>query len=799
MEQTTLKFPLDGLSCGSCVARAERAINAVPGVRAVHVNLADTSAAVTLEKSVTQDVSDALQDAGYPAVPTQVDLMIEGMHCASCVGRVEGALLAVPGVLSAQVNLAQGSAHVTTLGQREPLKAAIASAGYEATLQTDTETDHQSDEANSFRRQFLIAAALTIPVFVLEMGGHVVPAFHHWIGQTIGHQNSWLIQCVLATAVLVWPGQVFFTKGVPSLLRRAPDMNALVVLGTSAAWLFSTTALFAPNLLPEGTRVVYYEAAAVIVTLILLGRWLEARAKSRTGAAIRALAGLRPKTARVLRDGAEVDIAITDIQIDDTLIIRPGERIPTDGTVTEGESAVDESMISGEPLPVTKITGDPVVGGTINGTGTLTMQATKIGADTVLSQIITMVQDAQGARLPVQDLVNRITAWFVPLVIAIATVTFITWLVFGPSPVVSYALVAGVSVLIIACPCAMGLATPTAIMVGTGQAANLGVLFRQGDALQTLGQVDVVAFDKTGTLTKGKPTLTDVTALSGDQDALLRDVAAVEKRSEHPLAQAILAAAPVTLPEVSHFETHTGKGLSGMVKGRHIRIGTARWFDELGIETADTDSLADAGKTPVLVAVDGQLAGMLGIADEIRPEAARVIQRLKSQGKQVALITGDTERTGQVVATKLGIDHLIAEVRPDGKVDAIRELQQNGRKVAFVGDGINDSPALAAADVGIAIGTGTDVAVETAAVVLMSGNPNGVLNALRISRATMRNIKQNLFWAFGYNIMLIPIAAGVLFPMTGILLSPGLAAGAMALSSVLVVTNALRLKRIEAS
>jgi Cu+-exporting ATPase len=581
-------------------------------------------------------------------------------------------------------------------------------------------------------------------------------------------------------------------------------MNSLVVLGTTAAWGFSTVAVFAPGLLPPGTRAVYFEAAAVIVTLILLGRWLEARAKGQTGAAIRRLIGLRPATARVERGGDVVEVAIAEVRRGDIVQVRPGERIAVDGVVRDGTSWVDESMLTGEPLAVEKAKGATVVGGTVNGNGALRMRATAVGSDTMLARIVAMVQEAQGARLPVQDMVNRITAWFVPAVMGIALATVAGWLVFGPAPALPFALVAGVAVLIVACPCAMGLATPTSIMVGTGRAAELGVLFRQGDALQALQGVRVVAFDKTGTLTLGKPDVTDILPLGGlGVDDLLALVAAVEALSEHPLAGAIVRAAKakgIPIAPARDFTAIPGHGLRATVGGKLVLVGTGRLMQREGV-AADTmqamaDDLAAKGRTPVLVAVDGQAAGVLALADQVKPSAASTVRALHAQGLRVAMITGDAQATAAAIAADLGIDTVQAEVLPEGKVAAIRDLQRLGA-VAYVGDGINDAPALAAADVGVAIGTGTDVAVESAHVVLMSGDPIGIVTAIEISRRTMRNIHQNLGWAFGYNVLLIPVAAGALYPVWGTLLSPALAAGAMALSSVLVVGNALRLRRVK--
>ncbi len=798
-----IRFTLDGLHCGSCVGRAELALTQVDGVQAARVNLADASATVELaDNAVAPTVVAALDDAGYPAVPQHISLSINGMHCASCVARVEAALHDTPGVLSSNVNLLEGRAEVATLGQVAELQKVITDLGFVANVHDNApRDDRHAIEAKQQFHNFLIAAILTLPVFVLEMGSHLFPPFHHWIMQTIGLPASWAIQFVLATLVLIWPGRGFFTIGLPALWRMAPDMNALVVLGTGAAWAFSTVALFAPDLLPTGTRAVYFEAAAVIITLILLGRWLEARAKSQTGTAIKALIGLQPQSARVLRDGKQQDIPIAQVIAGDVLIVRPGERVPTDGIIQSGTSFVDESMVTGEPIAVEKGADNRLVGGTINGNGALTMTATAVGADTVLARIVSMVQDAQSARLPVQDLVNQVTRWFVPAVMGIAFFTVLLWLLFGPSPVLSYALVAGVSVLIVACPCAMGLATPTAIMVGTGRAAALGVLFRRGDALQALQGVQAVAFDKTGTLTLGQPKVTKVTCLQGDADAMLRDAAAVEAQSDHPLAKAIVAAANGPLPDVVGFAAIPGHGLRGMVEGRKVLVGAERLMRAEGIDSATFDapiqSLAQAGQTPVLVAIDGVAAGVIGLADVVRPGAEKVMKALQEQGLRVVMITGDTPETGAAIGAELGVADVVAGVVPEGKVAALRDLQGQGLKLAFVGDGINDAPALAAADVGVAIGTGTDVAVESADVVLMSGDPQGVLNAITMSRATMRNIKQNLFWAFGYNIALIPVAAGILFPIWGVLLSPALAAGAMALSSVLVVSNALRLRNIK--
>tara|TARA_R100001369_G_scaffold28575_2_gene51340 strand:+ start:4151 stop:6661 length:2511 start_codon:yes stop_codon:yes gene_type:complete len=811
ISQITLS--VTGMSCASCVGRVQRALAAEPGVTLAEVNLATETARVTGTVPPAR-LAEVLSDAGYPTRDTVVDLAIADMTCASCVGRVERAFLAVPGATAAAVNLATETAQVHIIdGVATPadLIAAATAAGYPATINGgagsgDATTDRaarKDAEAQDLQRRMTIAAVLTFPVFVTEMGGHVFPALHHLIADIIGMQTSWIIQFLLTSLVLAWPGRSFYAKGVPALLRGAPDMNSLVALGTAAAWGYSTVATFAPALLPPEGRAVYFEAAAVIVVLILLGRTLEARAKGRTGAAITRLIGLRPKTAQVERNGQIVTLDVADINVADLVHVRPGERLAVDGEVTSGASWVDESMISGEPAPVDKQAGATVTGGTVNGTGALVYRATHVGSDTVLARIVRMVEDAQSARLPIQALVDRVTLWFVPAVIALAVLTIGVWLIWGPAPTLAHALIAGVSVLIVACPCAMGLATPTSIMVGTGRAAELGVLFRRGDALQALQGVRVVALDKTGTLTAGRPELTDTNMTDGfDRNDVLALVAAAEGASEHPIASAIVRAAQaqgLVLPEVSAFQSITGLGISATVAERTVLVGADRLMTREGVDMTAAPSataLADRGRSPLYVAIDGQLAALFGVADPVKPGTAAAIAALHDMGLQVAMITGDNAATARAIGAQLKIDEIVAEVMPDGKVAALDRLRGAHGAIAFVGDGINDAPALASADVGIAIGTGTDVAIETADVVLMSGDLRAVVDALSVSRATMRNIRQNLFWAFGYNVALIPVAAGLLYPLNGTLLSPALAAGAMALSSVFVLTNALRLRRV---
>lgn len=811
-KQNSIQFPVLKLTCAGCVKRATTAIEQVEGTQDVSVNLASERAQVSVNDAQTvRDVQKSLQSAGYPAQTRRFQFHLVGMHCASCVQKVEKALLSQRGVLAARVNLATEEASVEVLeGVAEPalLVQAIKSAGYEARLQdADSDAaahDHKARELQTLKHSFWFALLLTLPVFILEMGSHLIPAMHQFIEQNIGQTINWNLQFVLTTLVLAIPGRRFYQIGIPALFRGAPDMNSLVALGTAAAWGFSVVATFIPGVLPAGTANVYYEAAAVIVTLILLGRYLEARAKGRTGEAIKRLIGLQAQTAWVQREGDYVEVDVSEIAPGDIVRVRPGDKIPLDGEVIEGRSYVDESMLTGEPLPVEKASGDEVTGGTINSEGGLIVRVSAIGADTVLAQIIQMVEQAQGTQLPVQALVDKVTAVFVPAVIAVALLTVGVWAIFGPDPALTFALVNGVAVLIIACPCAMGLATPVSIMVGTGRAAEQGILFRQGESLQTLRDCKVVALDKTGTLTNGKPELTDFVVVGDAQDenALLAKIASVEQASEHPIAQAIVTAArerQLELPNASDFRAHAGHGVSATLDGVTVQIGADRFMRELGIDVTPQQNvaveLAQAGKTPMYAAFDGQLVALMAVADTLRDGTKEAIEAFHQAGLKVAMITGDNQRTAQVIAGELGIDEVVAEVMPDGKVEAVNALRERFGPIAFVGDGINDAPALAQADTGIAVGSGTDIAIESADVVLMRSDLRSVAAAISISHKTLRNIKQNLFWAFAYNASLIPVAAGVLYPLFGILLSPILAAGAMALSSIFVLTNALRLKR----
>lgn len=808
-------FPIEGMTCASCVRRVEKAIAIVPGVKSAAVNLATESADVAFDGTADAGaIIAAINGAGYEVPVERVEIDIEGMTCASCVRRVELAIAAVASVKTVSVNLATERATIEIFAgtSRAAIDAAIRKAGYEprrndtAGVEGDSREEARNREYATLKRDFTIAAVLTLPIFVLEMGSHAVPALHHWLHMNIGQQPLYIAFFVLATIVQFGPGLRFYRKGVPALLRLAPDMNSLVVLGSSAAWAYSVVATFAPGVLPAGTANVYFEASAVIITLILLGRMLEAKAKGRTSEAIKRLMGLQAKTARVERNGEFVDVALEEVVAGDVIQVRPGEKVPVDGIVASGSSFVDESMISGEPIPISKGEGAEVVGGTINKTGSFTYRATKVGADTLLAQIIRMVERAQGSKLPIQALVDKVTAWFVPAVMVAAVLTFAAWLFFGPEPAVTFALVNAVAVLIIACPCAMGLATPTSIMVGTGRAAELGVLFRNGEALQSLKAIEVVALDKTGTLTQGKPVLTDLEVADGfDRATVLALVAAAEAQSEHPSGAAIVAAAKeegLTIAEAGAFEAVPGFGVSATVGQHRVDVGAERYMQKLGISVqafAATEArMGREAKSPLYGAIDGKVAAAIAVSDPLKPTTPQAIRALHDMGFKVAMITGDNRRTAEAIAARLGIDEVMAEVLPDGKVEAIKRLRAGGRAVAFVGDGINDAPALAEAEVGIAIGTGTDVAIESADVVLMSGDLLGVTSAIALSKATIANIRQNLFWAFAYNAALIPVAAGLLYPFNGTLLSPMLAAGAMSLSSVFVLGNAMRLKRFRA-
>ncbi|PTA69271.1 heavy metal translocating P-type ATPase [Deinococcus arcticus] len=812
----TIELGVQGMTCASCVGRVERGLGKVEGVQEASVNLATERATVTYDPALTspQALLARVQDVGYEPVTAQAEFGVQGMTCANCVGRVERALLRVNGVLGASVNLATERAAVTYLPQSVgpgALKAAIRDAGYEVldaptpAAQEDQAREARAREVAELRRQVTFSALFAAPLLLLAMGPMLIPALNDALMTTFGHgvmtTLNW-VMLALALPIQFGPGRRFYRLGWKSLRARSPDMNALVMIGTTAAFAYSVVATVAPGLFPRGTAHVYYEAAGVVITLVLLGKYFEALAKGRSSEAMKKLLGLQARMARVRRGDQEHDVPTDEVRPGDLIVVRPGEKIPVDGEVVQGQSYVDESMITGEPVPVNKQPGAGVVGGTLNGHGALTFRATRVGADTALAQIIRLVETAQGSKPPIQGLADRVVAVFVPVVLGIAALTFALWLAYGGP---SFALVTTVAVLIIACPCAMGLATPTSIMVGTGKAAELGVLFKSGGALEGLQGVGVVALDKTGTLTRGRPELTDLLPAAGaDRAAVLRLVAAAESQSEHPIARALVEAAArqgLAISQPERVEAVPGFGLDAVVQGQRVQVGADRYMAGLGLDVtpfaAQAQALGDAGKSPLYAAIDGQLAAVLAVADPIKDGSREAVQALHRLGLRVAMITGDNARTAQAIARQLGIDTVLAEVLPSGKSEAVKDLQAQGQRVAFVGDGINDAPALAQADVGLAIGTGTDVAVETADVILMGGDLRGVPNAFALSRVTLRNIRLNLFWAFAYNIVLIPVAAGVLYPALGWLLNPVLAAAAMGFSSVFVLSNALRLRAFQ--
>ncbi|BCM89947.1 putative copper-transporting ATPase PacS [Abditibacteriota bacterium] len=757
----------------------------------------------------------------------QAELPLLGMHCAACAARIERALNKAEGVETANVNFATTRASVTydsAITDPYRLREVVQKAGYDAIVQIEETEDDESGtvslndaegaareaEYASQKRCFFTALALTIPVAVMAMGGHLVPALKSVFNFP---GRAWL-ELALTAPVLFWAGREFFVGAWNAARHRAADMNTLVAIGTLAAFLYSVVATFAPSLfavpshgggMQDGMRMtsggVYYEVAAIVVTLILMGRLLEARARAQTGSAIRALMELGAKTARVERNGQELEVPIEKVRVGDLVWVRPGEKIPVDGVVESGQSSVDESMLTGEPLAVKKAVGDKVIGATINKSGSLRFRATKVGTDTVLQGIVRMVQQAQGTKAPIQKLADTVAGVFVPIVICIAIATFMGWFLFAPSESrLSLALLTSVSVLVIACPCALGLATPTAIMVGTGRGAQNGILIKGGEALESAQSLQAIVLDKTGTITQGKPSVTDVLPTGGfESDELLRLVASAERSSEHPLGEAIVRSAKekgLALVQTDKFEALGGRGIAARVEGRQVVIGNARLLRERGLNSDETEAsrLANDGKTPVFVAVDGGFAGIVAVADPVKPDSPAAVEQLKALGLEVIMLTGDNEATARAIARQVGIERVFAGVLPDGKAAKIQELQGEGKQVAMVGDGINDAPALAQANVGIAMGTGTDVAIEAADITLVKGDLRGVANSIALSRATVTNIKQNLFFAFIYNVLGIPIAAGLLYPFTGWLLSPILASAAMALSSVSVISNALRLR-----
>ncbi len=808
-----IEFAVAGMTCASCVTRVERALKALPGVESAIVNLATERATVIYDPSTTAPaaLAEAVHARGYDPVMADIDIGVGGMTCASCAGRVERALQALPGVIEANVNLATEAAHVHYLVgalDEATVRAAIRATGYEPlagpAADEDEPREAQDEAAARMRRDVERAAFLTVPVVVLAMGPVFAPAFGRMLVQLAPTGVwSWLV-AALTAVVLFGPGRRFFRPGWIAYRHLSPDMNSLIMTGTGAAFAYSLLVLVWPQGFPATARHLYFDSAAVIVTVILLGKYLEELAKGRMGAAIKRLAGLQAKTVRRVRDGADEEVAIADLNVGEVVRVRPGEHVPVDGLVRTGQSYVDESMLSGEPVPVAKRPGDRVTGGTINQYGVLEVEATGIGADTVLAQIIRLVARAQGSKLPIQGVADQVVRVFTPLVLLAAAVTFALWWIWGGAGGLTTALVSAVAVLVVACPCAMGLATPAAVMVGTGRAAELGVLYRRGEALEALSHVDTVVFDKTGTLTRGRPTVTDVVTRDVSRAQLLALAAGVEAGSEHPLAQAVVRAAQeegVTPVPVSGFEARPGYGVTAEVESRRAWIGTRRLLAEAGLAAADWEDAARdleaAGKTVIFAAHGDEVRGLIAVADALRPQARQAVQALQGRGLAVVMISGDSAAAVARVAHVLGITSHRAEVLPGDKAQAVRALQDQGHKVAFIGDGLNDAPALAQADVGIAMASGTDVAME-AADVTVKGEIGAVVTAIDLSRRTLGTIRGNLFWAFFYNVLLIPLAAGVFDPAFGIRLNPMLAGLAMGFSSVFVLTNSLRLRRFRA-
>lgn len=814
-----IEIPIKGMTCASCVATIETGLSRLPGVEAASVNFATQRAAISYDpERVTVDrIVQEVQGLGYEVVVTEVVLPILGMSCASCVTHIEQALQAVPGVVSASVNFATERATVTYLASLTglaDLRSSIEAAGYAvpdmaAAPTPDLEKSSRDTEIRLLRTRFLVGAVLSVPV--------LLGSFPNWFPWAPAPLSNPYVLFALTTPVQFWVGWQFHRGFWMSLTHRTADMNSLVSIGTNAAYLYSAALTFFPAAIaPTGMEAMtYYDTAAILMTLIIMGRWLEAKAKGRTSEAIKKLIGLRAKTARVIRGDLTQDIPVEEVRVGDLVLVRPGEKVPVDGIVREGRSALDESMLTGESLPVEKGPGDQVIGATVNKMGSFKFEATRVGRETVLAQIVRLVEQAQGSKAPIQRLVDKIAGVFVPIVLVTAAATFVVWLLFGGEQAFLVALSNFVAVLVIACPCALGLATPTSIMVGIGKGAEYGVLIKNAESLERAYQVNVIIFDKTGTLTVGQPSVTDIVpsskfkvqSLESDTrhptpDTLLRLAASAEQGSEHPLGQAIIdhaKAKGLALAEPQEFKAIPGYGIGAIVEGQKVLLGNTAMMQERGIDLAGTDAQVEAlsgeGKTAMFVAADGRLLGIVAVADVVKPHSRSAVAALHGLGIEVAMISGDTRRTAEAIARQVGIDRVLAEVLPEHKALEVRRLQEQGKLVAMVGDGINDAPALAQADVGIAIGTGTDVAMETADITLIGGDLRSVVTALQLSRLTMRNIQQNLFWAFAYNVVLIPVAAGVLYPLFGVLLSPVLAGAAMALSSVTVVSNALRLRR----
>ncbi|MBN2244388.1 MAG: copper-translocating P-type ATPase [Candidatus Aminicenantes bacterium] len=805
-----IDIPILGMNCASCAVKVQKALTELNGVHEVNVNFATSKATLLFDPKVIRprDFIASIRESGYKVETIEIDIPVQGMKCASCVNNIEKNLKQNKGVLFASANLASERVKVEYLAHETSpaeIKKVIEASGYKVLEISpdkpgaELEKDVRAKEYEKLKTKFLAGLVLGVLVF-LGSSRHLFP----WIPEFSG---NFFVLWALATPVQFIIGWQFYRGAWGAFKHRVADMNTLIVVGTSAAYLYSVAATVIPSFFIKGgiEPHVYFDTSTLIIVLILFGRMLEARAKGKASDAIIKLIGLQPKTARVKRDGKEMEIPAGDVLAGDVVTVRPGERIPVDGIVQTGASAVDESMITGESFPVKKGKGDEVIGATINKTGSFEFKATKVGKDMVLAQIIKLVEDAQGSKAPIQRLADAIAGYFVPIVISIAIATFVIWFNFGPDPALTFALLNFVSVMIIACPCALGLATPTAVMVGTGKGAEHGILIKGGESLETAHKLDTIVFDKTGTLTKGEPKVTDLISYDGlSEEEILRFAASAEKSSEHPLAEAVIKAAQergISLIDVSFFNAIEGQGIEAEISEKNILLGNAILMQDRKIGLGDlkdkAELLSAEGKTPVYVAIDNKAAGLLGIADTLKESSVQAVRKLQNMGLKVVMLTGDNQKTAESIAHKTGIDEVVSEVLPQDKVEKIKKLQSDGSKVAMVGDGINDAPALAQADIGIAIGSGTDIAMEASDITLIKEDLNGVSDAIELSHKTIRVIKQNLFWAFVYNTAGIPIAAGLLYPFFGLLLNPIFASVAMAFSSVSVVSNSLRLKRVK--
>jgi len=812
-----VELKIAGMTCAHCPPKVEAALAALPGVRSAHVNGATQTAHVQFDshRIGVADIVQEIRRAGFHSGTSSMRLSVPTMHCASCVTRIELALKLTPGIVDARASTLTNSVEVDYQPERadfEQIRGAIERAGYRvanAAVATkasgDPEDLAREAEYRLLMRKFWFAAAVSVPVVALSYPD-LIPGLRDWMpmGSTT-RRMVWALLGVLSLPVLLWSGSQSFQGMWDGLKHRAANMHTLIAIGITAAYLYSVVAVAMPGLFPRPALAeVFWDVTTVVVALVVLGLALEIKAKGRTSEAIKKLIGLQAKTARVLRDGREVDLPVEEVLVGDTLVVKPGDKIAVDGEVTEGASAIDESMITGESMPVEKKVGDEVIGATLNKTGSFRFRATKVGKDTALASIIRMVKDAQGSKAPIQRVVDTVSGYFVPTVMILAILSFIVWYLFGPEPRFVFATIVLVTTLIIACPCALGLATPTSLTVGIGKGAENGILIRSGDALQSAEKLDAIILDKTGTITRGEPALTDVVAKGFPEADVLRLAASLERGSEHPLGEAIVKGAEgrgLALGGTKGFAAIAGHGVSGEVDGRSVLLGNARLMRDRGLSidhlTADWERLAGEGKTPVYVAIDGKAAGLVAVADTLKPDSAAAIALMQQLGLEVVMLTGDNERTARAIARQVGIERVLAEVLPDDKAHEVQKLQLEGKTVGMVGDGINDAPALAQADVGFAIGTGTDVAIEASDVTLIKGSLMGVETAIEISRATMRNVRQNLVGAFGYNVAGIPVAMGLLYPFIGLLLSPLIAAAAMAFSSVTVVSNANRLRYFE--